>query len=1454
MTIPKLFFVFSFLLFAFAGSSAYGSNAKHYIVYLGDHSLLKAEDVINSNHELLAQVIGGVEKAQRSTIHHYHKSFRGFSAMLTPEQADTLTKKRSIVSVFESKRYHLQTTRSWDFMVEQVKNGSSKGLFSEHRSQIKGPKHDVIVGHFDSGVWPESNSFSENGLGPVPDYFRGQCIPGDQFPSNKCNRKIIGARYYYEGYEISYGPLERAGRRFYRSARDDFSHGSHTASIAAGLPNAIQENLVIQGGAPGARLSVYKVCWFDHCDSADILKAYDDAIHDNVDVITYSIGLPSPASYFEDAMAIGAYHAFKNGIVVVASAGNDRRIGSVVNVAPWMITVAASTIDRQFINYITLGTGYTIQGYGLNNDVPRSSFPLTIYTRNYPQERYCKTTLNSAYTYNKIVVCYMEAGEDSIAAKSEIVREAGGAGMIVIDEGDATQVIFDAYAVPISVIELQQGMQLEEYITTSSNPFAIISPTEAVLNTKPAPTMAYFSRQGPNAITPDVIKPDITAPGFNIFAAFPGGPNEFGIDSGTSMSAPHVTGVASTIRATNKRWSVAAIKSAIMTTAIMNDNTGGPIQSGAGPATPFDFGSGHLEPDLALSPGLVYEFDEKDLIDFLCYHITNDYDFYKLSNMVGRNVVCNSPPVPPYQLNYPSIAISSLDRSVSVRRTVTFVASRNGPKVYGASIEPPEGVDVTVEPQVLDFSHGEENLSYTVHFTPLRVAPGYAYTFGSITWSDENQHRVRSPIAVRYPYNSFIFRFEKARNAAVHHYHKSFRGFSAMLTPEQADKLSKNQSVVSVFESTSHPLHTTRSWNFMLEQVKQGGYGRGLFTKFQQQIQGPYHDVIVGHFDSGVWPESSSFNDHGLGPVPDYFKGQCTAGDNFPSNTCNRKIIGARYYYQGFELENGLLKNQGSPFYRSARDDNNHGTHTASIAVGAPVQSTILNSLKNQVIVGGASKARLSVYKACWFNKCSCADLLKAYDDAIWDNVDVISLSAGQNSPVNYFEDCIAIGAYHAFRSNIVVVASAGNDKPNGNGITAREGSVTNVAPWMITVGASTADRQFVNSIVLGNEKSFQAHGISGLTLDGSHPIVSGGYCHRNSLKNRATASKILVCFVERPSENRTDKSEVVRQAGGVGMILVDKVDLSQVVYANYVVPTVVIGPEEARHIEDYIKKTKTPFASISPVQEKLNTKPSPKMAYFSSKGPNSITPDIIKPDLIAPGLNILAAIPHDQIGMFSGTSMAAPHVTGVAAVLQATNKRWSVAAIKSALMTTAILNDNTGNPIQSGNRPATPFDIGSGHLEPDLAFSPGLVYEFNENDLIDFLCYHTKDHNKVNQMVGKNVQCKSQPVPPYQLNYPTIAISELAGPISVRRTVTILEGKKISQLYRVSIEQPEGVDVTVEPEFLDFSRAQGSKLNYTVHFTPRNDKVRNYVFGSITWSNGKQYQVKSAIAVRVVV
>lgn len=181
-------------------------------------------------------------------------------------------------------------------------------------------------------------------------------------------RKIVGARYYSEGYERNMGPLELSGRPFYRSARDDFGHGTHTASTAVG--NEVRNvnildmsGLTVVGGAPHARIAVYKTCWFNQCDGADVLKAFDDAIHDNIDVITMSLGPMSIHSYFDDPFSIGAFHAFKNGIVVVASAGNNGRSGSytVTNPAPWILTVAASSVDREFFSGIQFEDGFSLK-------------------------------------------------------------------------------------------------------------------------------------------------------------------------------------------------------------------------------------------------------------------------------------------------------------------------------------------------------------------------------------------------------------------------------------------------------------------------------------------------------------------------------------------------------------------------------------------------------------------------------------------------------------------------------------------------------------------------------------------------------------------------------------------------------------------------------------------------------------------------------------------------------------------------------------------------------------------------------------------------------------------------------------------------------------------------------------------------------------------------------------
>ena len=181
-------------------------------------------------------------------------------------------------------------------------------------------------------------------------------------------RKIIGARWYVKGYEAEFGKLNTSDGVEYLSPRDAAGHGTHTASTAAGLPveNASFMGLaqgLARGGAPSAWLAVYKVCWsIGGCSSADLLAAFDDAIFDGVDVLSVSLGSPPPLpAYVEDVLSIGSFHAVTKGISVVCSAGNSGPYPqTVINTAPWVITVAASTIDRAFPTVIIMGNNQTL--------------------------------------------------------------------------------------------------------------------------------------------------------------------------------------------------------------------------------------------------------------------------------------------------------------------------------------------------------------------------------------------------------------------------------------------------------------------------------------------------------------------------------------------------------------------------------------------------------------------------------------------------------------------------------------------------------------------------------------------------------------------------------------------------------------------------------------------------------------------------------------------------------------------------------------------------------------------------------------------------------------------------------------------------------------------------------------------------------------------------------------
>lgn len=171
---------------------------------------------------------------------------------------------------------------------------------------------------------------------------------------------MIGAIYYMSGYEAE---EESVSTMSFRSPRDSSGHGSHTASTAAGryVTNMNYKGLAAggaRGGAPMTRIAVYKTCWDSGCYDVDLLAAFDDAIRDGVHILSLSLGPEAPqGDYFNDAISVGSFHATTHGILVVASVGNGGNQGSATNLAPWIITVAASSTDRDFSSDIVLGDG-----------------------------------------------------------------------------------------------------------------------------------------------------------------------------------------------------------------------------------------------------------------------------------------------------------------------------------------------------------------------------------------------------------------------------------------------------------------------------------------------------------------------------------------------------------------------------------------------------------------------------------------------------------------------------------------------------------------------------------------------------------------------------------------------------------------------------------------------------------------------------------------------------------------------------------------------------------------------------------------------------------------------------------------------------------------------------------------------------------------------------------------
>ncbi|CAL2241457.1 unnamed protein product [Prunus armeniaca] len=713
---------------------------KFYIVYLGDHAVNEDSEAAQTHIDILSSVKESYVEAKESMVYSYTKSFNAFAAKLSSDEAERLSGMDEVLSVLPNRYHKLHTTKSWDFI----------GLPLKARRNLK-LERDIIVGLFDTGITPESKSFKGDGFGPPPAKWKGTCGHFANFSG--CNNKIIGAKYFK--LDGNPDPADIL------SPIDVDGHGTHTSSTLAGnqVPNASLFGLAMgtaRGAVPSARVAMYKVCWASSgCTDMDILAAYDAAIHDGVDVISISIGGGGP-NYVRDSIAIGAFHAMKKGIITVASAGNDGpSLGSVVNHAPWFVTVAASGIDRQFISKVHLGNGKDVSGIGVNTFNPKKNlYPLVsgvdVARNSQTKEsaRFClQDSLDPSKVKGKLVLCKLENWE-----ADSVVKGIGGVGTIIEDDQllDAAQI----FMAPGTMVSDTIGEIIDEYIHSTGSPSAVISKSHEAK--KRAPFIASFSSRGPNPGSERILKPDIAAPGVDILASYTLRKSltglegdtqysEFTIMSGTSMSCPHVAGVVAYVKSFHPHWSPAAIRSAILTTAK-------PMSQRVNSEAEFSYGVGQVNPTKAVNPGLVYDMDGTlSYIQFLCHE---GYKGSSLAPLVGsKSVNCSSLlPGQGYDaLNYPTMQLSlksSKQPTVGVfRRTVTNVGPAKS--TYNATIRAPKGVEIIVKPMSLSFSTTLEKKTFQV-VVKANPMPSMRMISGSLGWKS-SRYTVRSPIVIHSP-------------------------------------------------------------------------------------------------------------------------------------------------------------------------------------------------------------------------------------------------------------------------------------------------------------------------------------------------------------------------------------------------------------------------------------------------------------------------------------------------------------------------------------------------------------------------------------------------------------------------------------------------------------------------------------------------------------------------------
>ncbi|KAG2660392.1 subtilisin-like protease 1 [Panicum virgatum] len=684
----------------------------------------------------------------------------------------------------------------------------------------------------------------------------------------------------------------------------------------------------------------------------------------------------------------------------------------------------------------------------------------------------------------------------------------------------------------------------------------------------------------------------------------------------------------------------------------------------------------------------------------------------------------------------------------------------------------------------------------------------------------------------------------------IYSYRHVVNGFAARLTDEEVRAMESKDWFVKAIPEKTYRLMTTHTPQMLGLTGKQAFHG-GLWGKSNMG-----EGIIIGVLDDGIRPGHPSFDATGMKPPPAKWKGRC----DFNSSVCNNKLIGARSFY-----ESAKWKWQGIDDPVLPVSEGSHGTHTASTAAGAFVPGANVMGNGLGTASGLAPRAHIALYQVCFEDKgCDRDDILAALDDAVDEGVDVLSLSLGDDEAGDFASDPIALGGYTAIMKRVFVSAAGGNMGP-------QHATVANEAPWLLTVAAATTDRRFLVSVKLGNgveldgESLFQPKDFLGVQRPLVRDLSDGTCSDEKVLTPQHVGGKIVVCDAG-GNFTALEMGAALREAGAAGMVVINIQELGSVIQPKaHALPASQVPYSVGQKIRAYMNSTEDATGELVFKGTVLGNRDSPVVAAFSSRGPSKQNQGILKPDITGPGVNIIAGVPRPaglmtapnplaaHFDILSGTSMATPHLSGIAAVIKKANPAWSPAAIKSALITTADATDHRRRPIAAHDGfPANLLTLGAGFVHPMKALRPGLVYNLSAADYVPYLCGLRYSDHEINSIIHPlpPVSCAQMPaVEQKDLNYPSITAFLDQAPYVVNVTRVVTNVGRARSVYVARVEVPGELSVTVAPDTLRFTKVNQEK-RFTVTIRPVGARrEKGIAEGQLRWVSRKTV-VRSPILV----